>query len=509
MNNKFRAHKGEKQMKKLLLVVLALSLVFALASCGLLGNNDCEEHVDTNKDGKCDVCEATVEVPCTEHVDADKNGKCDNCDAAVEVEKDAMTYAEFAAAAINDEVTVITYVQAKQSWWEKDGVGVGTFYTQAEDGAYFIYEMPCSKAEFDALVPGTCIKVTGFKAEWSGEVEIVDATFEVVAGKTYVATATEITPDVFAGNDIIAKQNQLVSLNNVFVLSAPMYKWDGSGSEGDDIYLTLAVGPEKTITVVVESYLHGNGSEVYEAVEALEIGDMVSIEAFLYWYNGAQPHVNKVVVEDTDFMSYSDFAAAALNSEVNVITFVMAKQSWWEKNGVGVGTFYTQAPDGAFFVYEMPCSKAEFDALVPGTCINVKGFKAEWSGEVEIIDPTYEIVYIPMNYAPEAVDISAAIAAGQDISSLQNQLIAIKDAVVAVAPMYKWDGSGSEGDDIYLTLTVGDASITVVVESYLHGNGSAVYEAVEALAVGDTVDIEAFLYWYNGAQPHVNAVVKK
>ena len=496
-------------MKKLLLAVLALLLVFALASCSLFGGKECEEHVDTNKDGKCDVCEATVEVPCTEHVDEDKNGKCDKCEADVEVEEEVMTYAEFAAAAINDEVTVITYVQAKQSWWEKDGVGVGTFYTQAEDGAYFIYEMPCSKAEYDALVPGTCIKVTGYKAEWSGEIEITDATFEVIADKTYIASATEITPDVFAGNDVIAKQNQLVALNNVFVKEAPMYKWDGSGSEGDDIYLTLAVGPEKTITVVVESYLHGNGSAVYEAVEALQVGQMVSIEAFLYWYNGAQPHVNKIVVEDTDFMSFSEFNAADLNSEVNVITIVQAKQSWWEKNGVGVGTFYTQDPDGAYFIYEMPCTKAEYDALVPGTCINVIGYKAAWSGEVEIIDPSFEIVYVPIAFTPVAEDITASVAAGADISSLQNHLVAIKNAVVAKAPIYKWDGSGSEGDDIYLTLTVGDASITVVVESYLHGNGSAVYEAVEALAAGDVVDIEAFLYWYNGAQPHVNAVVKK
>ena len=30
------------------------------------------------------------------------------------------------------------------------------------------------------LVPGTRIRVNGYKAEWSGEVEIVDATFEIL-----------------------------------------------------------------------------------------------------------------------------------------------------------------------------------------------------------------------------------------------------------------------------------------------------------------------------------------
>ena len=38
------------------------------------------------------------------------------------------------------------------------------------------------------LTPGTKIKVTGYKAEWSGEVEITDATFELEEGN-YVAPA--------------------------------------------------------------------------------------------------------------------------------------------------------------------------------------------------------------------------------------------------------------------------------------------------------------------------------
>ena len=34
--------------------------------------------------------------------------------------------------AVDDEVTIETYVQAKQSWWENKA----TFYTQDKDGAY-------------------------------------------------------------------------------------------------------------------------------------------------------------------------------------------------------------------------------------------------------------------------------------------------------------------------------------------------------------------------------------
>ena len=92
-----------------------------------------------------------------------------NNDADVKSEG-VMTYAEYAAAALDTEVVVETYVQAKQSWWENKA----TIYTQDKDGAYFIYEMACSEEDYAKLTPGTKIKVTGYKGEWAGEAEIMD-----------------------------------------------------------------------------------------------------------------------------------------------------------------------------------------------------------------------------------------------------------------------------------------------------------------------------------------------
>ena len=89
-----------------------------------------------------------------------------------------MTYAEYVAAELDSKVVVETYVQAKQSWWEDKA----TVYTQDKDGAYFIYNMACSEADYAKLNVGTKIKVTGTKSEWSGEIEIVDATFEIEEG---------------------------------------------------------------------------------------------------------------------------------------------------------------------------------------------------------------------------------------------------------------------------------------------------------------------------------------
>ncbi len=66
-------------MKKLPKLLLALLLVLSL-SLSLCACKDCETHVDADKDGKCDECEAPVETKpeCT-HSDKNDDGKCDDC----------------------------------------------------------------------------------------------------------------------------------------------------------------------------------------------------------------------------------------------------------------------------------------------------------------------------------------------------------------------------------------------------------------------------------------------
>jgi hypothetical protein len=204
-----------------------------------------------------------------------------------------MSYEEFAAAPIDTEVTVETYVQGKQSWWDNKG----TFYTQSEDGAYFLYEMPCTEEEYNLLTEGTKIRVKGYKAEWSGEIEIVDATYEILEGN-YVAPAKDVTA-LLASEDLIKHQGEFVAFKGMTVEKANdagdafMYKWNGSGQDGDDLYFNVSVDG-KTYSFTVESYLCGQGTEVYEAVKQLKVGDKIDMEGFLYWYQGVNPHITKV-----------------------------------------------------------------------------------------------------------------------------------------------------------------------------------------------------------------------
>ena len=227
-------------------------------------------------------------------------GSKDGGDAADVKSEGVMTYEEYMAAALDSEVVVETYVQAKQSWWDNKA----TVYTQDKDGGYFLYNMACSEEDYAKLTSGTKIKVTGYKAEWSGEVEIIDATFEIEDGN-YVATAEDVT-SLLGTDELIDHQNMFVAFKGMTVEAAGqdadgndvafLYLWDGSGQDGDDLYFNVSFNGE-TYTFTVESYLCDNTTDVYNTVKGLNIGDTIDMEGFLYWYEGVNPHITSVTVK--------------------------------------------------------------------------------------------------------------------------------------------------------------------------------------------------------------------
>ena len=266
-------------MKKRLVLLMALSLTFAFPTAVMAEDTTAAEETADDTE----AADSTAE-------DADV------------ISEGVMTHDEYLAAAVDDEVTIETYVQAKQSWWEDKA----TFYTQDKDGAYFIYNMPCSEEDYEKLVPGTKIKVTGYKAEWSGEIEVADvSSFEIEDGE-YIAEPLDVT-DLLGKDELIDHQNELVSFKGMTVEAAGqdadgndvayLYNYDGSGSEGDDLYFNVSLNGE-TYTFTVESYLCDKDSDVYKAVEALNIGDKIDMEGFLYWYEGVNPHITSVTAAE-------------------------------------------------------------------------------------------------------------------------------------------------------------------------------------------------------------------
>jgi len=266
-----KQNKKEKIMKKFVALMMVLTLVFAFAACA--------ETENTSSTADSSVADSSVV----------ESSVAESTEDSSVVETNVMTYEEYLAAEVGAEVTVETYVQANQSWWDNSIV----LYCQSEEGGIFVYGLACTEEDAAKLVPGTKIRVTGSKAEYDGEVEIMDGTFEFVEGDdTYIAEPTDLT-DKLGTDELITHMNKLVSFKGL-TFKAIEYK---NGEPGDDIYLTFTKDGND-YNFCVEVYLTGTETDVYTTAGALEEGDVVDIEGFLYWYQGANPHITKITVNE-------------------------------------------------------------------------------------------------------------------------------------------------------------------------------------------------------------------
>ncbi len=229
-------------MKKILTMLLALCLVFSVVSCNKVNPNEKSEGV--------------------------------------------MTHAEFIAAEAEADVVIEGFVQAKQGWWGDEAV----VYLQDGDGGYYIYKLPCTEAEFDALTEGTKIQVTGKKAIYNGMHEVMYVSdWQVVGTDTYTAKAADVTSKLADDAALVNYLGALVKFSDVTVVSV-VYK---NNEPGDDIYLTFSKdGVEYAVTI--EVYLTGTDTEVYAAVGELAAGDVIDVEGYLQWWNKLDAHVTKV-----------------------------------------------------------------------------------------------------------------------------------------------------------------------------------------------------------------------
>ena len=211
----------------------------------------------------------------------------------------AMSGRDFLAADIDTQVVVDTFVQAKQGWDSEKSAA--SLYTQNDEVGFFIYNCACSKEEYDMLTEGTMIRVYGYKGEWAGEVEIVDAKFVIIDGLTFVANPVDVT-EYLATETLSDYMNLKVSFSHLKVETcaegndaAFMYNYDGSGSRGSDLYFRVSDEAGNIYSFTVESSLCGEDTDVYKAVEALEVGSYIDMEGYLYWYEGPNPHITSVV----------------------------------------------------------------------------------------------------------------------------------------------------------------------------------------------------------------------
>jgi hypothetical protein len=209
-------------------------------------------------------------------------------------------------------------------------------------------------------------------------------------------------------------------------------------------------------------------------------------------------------------MSYADFMAADMGSEVVVEAFVQGKQSWWQDTA----TVYAQDKDGGYLFYNMACSEDDYKKLTEGQLIRVKGTKTQWpegTGVIEVAEATFELA--DGKWIAPVTDVTSALGTDELVSFMNQKVgfngLTVEDKGDGHAFYYNWDNSGNEGDDLYFDASLDGKKYTFTVESYLTDSTTEVYNAVENLKVGDVIDMEGFLYWYEGMNPHITKVTVK
>lgn len=206
-------------------------------------------------------------------------------------------------------------------------------------------------------------------------------------------------------------------------------------------------------------------------------------------------------------MTHQEFLDAGLETTVVVETYVQAVQEWWN----GTVTVYAQSEDGGYFLRNMACSKEDAAMLTPGTRIRVTGVKSQWVGGDQIEYGSFTL--LEGFWTAPTLDVSSLLGS-ETLLNHQNEKISFTGLTVepigdaGEAFLYRWDGSGSPGDDsdLYFQASLDGKSYLFVIPYYLCGPDSAAYQTVITMKVGDTVDLEGFLYWYDGPQPHITSV---
>lgn len=198
-------------------------------------------------------------------------------------------------------------------------------------------------------------------------------------------------------------------------------------------------------------------------------------------------------------MTFAEYLAAAEDDAVVVECYVQATQSWYNDAIV----IYAQDKDGGYFGYNIPCSEEDAAKLVAGTKIRISGYKTFYKGMPEIAadGAVLTILEGADTYIAEAQDMTSLLGSA-DLVNRAGMLASFKGLTIAKIE-YR---NGEPGDDIYVDVTLGENTYSFCVERYLTDPDTEVYKAFADLQVGDKVDIEGFVYWYDGINTHITSV---
>ena len=270
-------------MRKTLISLLLLTAIILNSGCGLplAANLD-----DGTLNGSFSDDVAAAE---TEATDSDPGEQNPDENTAFQ------TYEEFLEAKDSTYLTIVSFLQRKDSWKE----GKTNLFLQDESGAYYVYGLSCSSEEYHALSSGQKLLVRGYKSSFSGELMITDAEIERLDG-FFIASPADVS-ELLGTDELYNYLNHSVCVPDLIIKpmfdgSSPFFRgWDNSHAADpeSDLYFTGTSG-DSIMTFVVKRQLCDSEADGYETVQSFRIGDTVAVEGILFWYNEPQILVTSV-----------------------------------------------------------------------------------------------------------------------------------------------------------------------------------------------------------------------
>ena len=210
--------------------------------------------------------------------------------------------------------------------------------------------------------------------------------------------------------------------------------------------------------------------------------------------------------DETDqVMRYEEFVSAELSQKVIIDCYVQDKRDWED----GKTSLFAQDEHGGYYLYHVTCSEEDYALLSPGKKIRVNGYKGIFQGRIEIEDAVFE--FLEGKMIAEAADLTNYIGDDDTLNDYQNRKVCFHDLIVlpmadGSAFYYDWDNSGDPagGENLYFKAAKRgqqDESMIFSVEYDLCDETSEVYQAVQHLNTGDSIEVEGYLFWYAGPLP--------
>ena len=232
---------------------------------------------------------------------------------------EVMSYKNFMASESGDSVVIEGYIADRQSWWSNKATMYLVGDNQGE--GYFIYEMAMTEEEYNTKYTiGTKLRVYGLKTIYAGEHEIM--------GDNIDYNLTSVVEDAKMPNHVVdvtysVATEDLEDLNNAYFTATLKIKEYPAQAENsgttvsankayaykgdeptDDLYFILVDANGNELSCCVEAYIDYSQytptfkDGLYNAVKSLQVGDVVSVSGFMYWWNGANPHIISISVND-------------------------------------------------------------------------------------------------------------------------------------------------------------------------------------------------------------------